>query len=225
MTYSIKYHVCLRLYKKQKKILILILFSFLVVAGCNRPQPLGEDYSEINVSGEPVQILCENVKPIIKQIKNGKYTLFPQANYKFSGIVTSKEPYWYGWAGKVAPIDLALAWGKLAEPEISRLIKYSQGNRWYYYEYKTGCPVDNLYIMTHSANNHIIPADDNVLKAVKSIKRKEKVVLEGYLVNVKGKYKGEEFWWNTSLSRTDTGDGACEIFYVMKVKSNNKVYQ
>ncbi|MFH1239284.1 MAG: hypothetical protein V1653_04125, partial [bacterium] len=98
--------------------------SFLLLAGCNRPEPKGEDYSAINTLDEPLQVFCDNVKPIVKQIKDGEYTLFPRAIYKFSGIVVSKEPYWYGWGGKVAPLDLALAWGKLAVPEIDRFIKY-----------------------------------------------------------------------------------------------------
>jgi hypothetical protein len=199
--------------------------ALLLAAGCDRPVPTGEDYSAINVAAEPLQIPCDNIKPIIKTMKDGGYKLFPQAIYKISAIVVSKEPYWYGWGGKVGPMDLALAWGKLTEPEVGRFIKYSQGNRWYYYEYKKDCPVDNSYIAAHSANTHIITADGNILKAIKSIGKKEKVYLEGYLVNVTGTYKGENFWWNTSLSRNDAGDGACEVFYVIKVKIDNKIYQ
>jgi hypothetical protein len=39
------------------------------------------------------------------------------------------------------------------------------------------------------------------------------VELEGYLVYV----KGDNFTWNSSLTRNDTGDGACEVLYVEKI--------
>jgi hypothetical protein len=31
--------------------------------------------------------------------------------------------------------------------------------------------------------------------------------------------------WNTSLSRSDTGDGACEVFYVDKVRIADREYE
>ena len=85
--------------------------------------------------------------------------------------------------------------------------------------------MDPSYIITHSANNHIIPATENVQRALKIIKKRDRVVLEGYLVNLKGTYKGREVRWNTSLSRTDTGNGSCELFYVSKVRIDTRVYE
>ncbi len=35
--------------------------------------------------------------------------------------------------------------------------------------------------------------------------------MSGYLVDVRGP---NGFRWNTSLSRNDTGDGACEIMWI-----------
>ena len=37
---------------------------------------------------------------------------------------------------KISPVDLAIVWGKLAEPEFDKYITYSQGNRWYHYKWK-----------------------------------------------------------------------------------------
>jgi hypothetical protein len=80
-------------------------------------------------------------------------------------------------------------------------------------------------VVTHSSNNHIIPDNENIHRAIKSINKKDEVILEGWLVNLKGVYRGKNVFWNTSLSRNDTGNGSCELFYLLKVRINNKVYE
>jgi hypothetical protein len=56
-------------------------------------------------------------------------------------------------------------------------------------------------------------------------KKNDKIVLEGFLVNVSGKYKGGNVSWRSSHSRTDTGNGSCEIMYVTGVKLDTNVYR
>jgi len=40
------------------------------------------------------------------------------------------------------------------------------------------------------------------------------VALDGYLVDAN---RADGWHWRTSLTRDDTGDGACELFYVTSV--------
>jgi hypothetical protein len=206
------------------RLVLPILLLFLII-GCDRPQVTREEFDEIDVSQEPLQIQYTSNEPIIKKNEDGEFTITPVVEYKIAAIMVSRKSYHDGWHAEVAPIDLALVWGKLAEPEYDKYITYSQSDRWYFYEYKAGCPFNNSLVIPHSANNHIIPADENIYKAVKTIKKKQKILLEGFLVNVKGRYKGGNFWWNSSLKRTDSGDGSCEIFYVKKVRIKTKVYE
>jgi hypothetical protein len=140
-------------------------------------------------------------------------------------VVVSKETYSSDWNAEISPVDLAIAWGKLTEPENEKYVSFGQRNRWYFYEYKPESPLDNSYILSHSSNNHIIPATENISLALKTISRKEKVMLEGFLVNLKGTYKGGTVYWNTSLTRKDSGDGSCELFYVTKARINTDVYE
>jgi hypothetical protein len=204
---------------------ILIILFLCFLSGCDRPKMTGMDPDEIDTSRDPIQTSYKSDETVIREIKNGHFTIAPVAEYKISGVVVSKETYSSEWEGKISPIDLAVVWGKLAEPEYDRYITYSQSNRWYFYKYKQGSPFDNSYIISHSANNHIIPANENIHEAVKTIGRKDKVVLEGFLVNIKGTYNGQTVIWNTSLSRRDTGNGSCELFYVSKVRIDTKVYE
>jgi hypothetical protein len=185
----------------------------------------GVESDEIDTSRDPVQTSCKSDEPIIREIKNGLFTITPVAEYKISGVVVSKETYSSDWDGKISPIDLAIVWGKVAEPEYDGSISYSQRNRWYFYKLKQRSPFDNSYVISHSGNHHIIPSNENVHRAIKTIKEKERVVLEGFLVNIKGNYKGQTVRWNTSLSRTDTGNGSCELFYVSKIRIDTRVYE
>ncbi len=159
------------------------------------------------------------------EIKNGYFTITPVAEYKISGIVVGKGTYSSDWDGKISPVDLAIAWGKLAEPESHRYVTFTQGNRWFFYQYKPGSGFDSSYIVSHSSNNHIIPANENIRKAVKMVRKKDKVVLEGFLVHLKGIYREQPVAWNTSLSRIDAGSGSCELFYVSKIRIGSSVYE
>ncbi len=204
---------------------ILTILFLCFVFGCDRPKMTGVESDEIDTSRDPIQSSYKSDEPNIREIKNGLFTMIPVAEYRISGVVVSKKTYSSGWDGEISPVDLTIVWGRLAEPEYDRHVTYSQGNRWYFYQYQPGSPFDNSFVISHSANNHIIPANENIHEAIKTIGKKDKVVLEGVLVNIKGTYKGQPVIWNTSLSRKDTGNGSCELFYVSKVRIDTKIYE
>ena len=210
---------------RYKKHLIFLILLLLFLSGCDRPRLTGVEFEEIDTSKDPLQIPRASLEPIIKEFKNGRFTITPVAAYKLSGMVVGKKSYSDDWDGKISPVDLAVVWGKLVEPEQGRYITFSQSSRWYHYKWKAGSPVDASFVLTHSGNNHIIPDNENIRRATKTIKKKDKVILEGFLVNLKGTYKGRTVIWNTSLLRNDTGNGSCELFYVSKVRINTKIYE
>jgi len=205
--------------------LFLILILCLLISGCNRPKTTGVEFDEIDTYQEPLQITVPSQEPIILEGKNTELKITPVATYQIAALVVGTESYSYGWSAKISPVDLALAWGKLADPEFRKYVSYSLSNRWVSFKLKEGNPFDVAYVISHASNNHIIPATRNVWYAVKTIREKKKVVLEGFLVSVSGTYGGKTVWWNTSLSRIDSGDGSCELFYVTKVRIGNKVYE
>lgn len=204
---------------------VLLIFWLFLLCGCSNPVSTGTELDSIDASQEPFQAPYKSEGPFTLETKDGTFTLRPVAEYRASVMVVGKEQYSFGWSALISPIDLAVVWGKLAEPEYDKYITYSQSDRWYYYEYKAGIPFTSSYIISHSSNNHIIPATENILKAVKSIRKKQKVIIEGLLVNVTGTYEGQSVWWNSSLSRTDTGAGSCELLYVSRVRIDDKAYQ
>ncbi len=204
----------------------ILLFFFLITSmACSEPIPSGFNTNEINIEKEPEQIKNIDTEPITISGKNYSFTLTPLALYKISGLVKSKKKYSNDWNSILSPMDVALVWGKLANSDVDKYIKYWQRNRWYYYRYEAGTPVSKDYIINHSSNNHLIPANENIKNALNLIETNKEIYIEGYLVNIKGKYKGNDYWWNSSLSRLDTGDGSCEVIYVMKINISGKIFQ
>ena len=68
------------------------------------------------------------------------------------------------------------------------------------------------------SNNHIIPSNKKIAKALKYIKKGDFIELEGYLVDANIDFWQITHYWESSTTRNDTGDGACEVIYVTSIK-------
>lgn len=174
-------------------------------------------YSGPDSIAEPIQdkFLDET---IVHRDLNGKeveITLID--SYEGNFAVKGVKKYETDGAASVSPRDFLLVWGDLMQDDIEKEIKYSQSFRWYHYQYSAASPVSGEYISQHSANTHIIPANISVLKEVKKVSKNDYIYLKGYLANV----HFDTGDWSSSLTREDTGDGACEIFYVTEIQRNN----
>jgi hypothetical protein len=61
----------------------------------------------------------------------------------------------------------------------------------------------------------MVPASPLVRERLQQIRRGHIIRARGYLVDADGE---SGFRWQTSLSREDTGGGACELFYVERIE-------
>ncbi len=156
----------------------------------------------------------QTTKDLPSPFRNDAYTITPLANYSLTAVVLSRDRYRFDPAAKLAPVDLALGWGPMSIAGVINELKISQSGRWYEYSYKDEPPLEPQAIATHSANTHCLPANATVRKQLLAVRRHELVTLEGYLVAVAGP---EGSHWRSSLSRADTGGGACEVLWVTRV--------
>ena len=145
-------------------------------------------------------------------------------SYELCGLAVSTHNYpGTGIGNRLAPKDVAMAWGDVARNNDKIDFHWSQSGRWYHWSASSNeeiAPVGGITgVNTHSANNHLIAADDDVAGSIKHIKEGDYVVITGYLVDIYAEDdSGRTFTWNSSTSRNDTGDGACEVIYVTEVK-------
>lgn len=125
----------------------------------------------------------------------------------------SSKSYSVGREADLSPVDLALGWGPMSDETILNKVDISQSHRFYYWHVDE-FPIPRREIETHSANMHMIPADDRIEKMLKSVRPGEVVKLSGYLVQVNA---SDGWHWKSSLTREDTGNGACEVVYVKEL--------
>ena len=203
--------------------IVVLICGFLIYAEFTAP--IGIPNSEAIDTWPDTYQDTTSVNPISIRLKKGDLLLKPKASYDISAKILSKRLYFKNWDGKISPYDLALGWGGLTDDKLKKTIKYNQWGRFYFFKYDYDSPYDMDYISKHSSNCHIIPANNNLRNVLKRLKKNQLVRLKGYLVYVDGTYKGYPVHWHSSLTRTDTGDGACEIIYVTEIITQKKVYK
>ena len=162
---------------------------------------------KINTENDPVQIPVTTPNPIVYTAGNAQYYIYPLAVYEIAGVVRSKKDNnSLFWTTPLGYIDIGLAWGKLAKSDqYNRLMltafTHSSDNELRLAE-------DEL--QRNFSINHIIPSNNEIREAVKNLNINDKVILRGYLVEVK--YSGWTRSWKSSLRKD-----IYEVFYVTDI--------
>ncbi len=167
----------------------------------------------ILVAEQPRQV---DLQPSVFMLDD--YQLTRKASFEIRARVLSKEPYHLGRAAGLAPFDLALGWGVMSDSAVLDRIDISQSARWYRTKYELPPPVPDQQIIANSSNMHMIPAGKSIERSLQKLRTGDIVLLRGYLVDV----DHDSGWhWRSSMSRTDTGDGACELVFVESLSVEN----
>jgi len=186
--------------------LLLALAAIVIGIGSmlsNRPV---ERAPGVLVPDDPVQQELAGAAPLRHQ----DFELTPRAAFSLDARVLSAERYRWDGGADLAPVDLALGWGPMSDSAMLTRFKVTQGAR-FYTLYPQDEAVDLALALRHSANMHLIPASEAVRRKLESAREGQVVSLRGQLVDAA---RPDGFTWRTSLTREDTGAGACELFYV-----------
>lgn len=192
-----------------KKVFILILIAF----GCWKLY----NYSDSVTLGPGVMVAEAPRQVTISRPTSfnfDDYTLTEVAKFDLRAKVLSRKNYRYDREADLSSTDLALGWGRMSDESILEKIKISQSGRFYYWRVDA-FPIPRGEIETHSANMHLIPANDSVKSSINKVRRGDIVKISGSLVNVSS---AQGNWhWKSSQTRNDTGSGACEVIFVRKL--------
>jgi hypothetical protein len=148
------------------------------------------------------------------KLQLGRWTLTVRAQYRVTARILSRERYHFDALADLIPEDLALGWGPMSDNRVLRTIDITQGNRFYYWRMNSASPTAIDSITTHSANTHVIPRSSLVRAQLSRLRPGQVVTLSGELVDA---VRNDGMWIKTSLVRTDTGPGACEVILVDEV--------
>ena len=169
---------------------------------------------------EPLQEASN--RPVFSAIIKGyAYTLTPKATYDISGLVVSQHrgDAMLNLDHKADPgniKDVCLVWGDVITNGSYRKVKYRSGE--FTCEYSWSGIVTPPFAAEKISNNHLIPANKAIAGDIQAIRTGDQIRMKGLLVDYKVTSAGRDiFTRRTSLTRDDTGNGACEILYVTDV--------
>jgi hypothetical protein len=149
--------------------------------------------------------------------RRGEFVVTPLAGFSLEARVLGREDYVLGPETALSPTDLALGWERMADRNVYEPLAITQSGRWYRYRWgPDGPPIPVPEIVRSSANMHIVPADDTVARALENVDPGQTVRLQGWLIEAR---RDDGWAWRSSLTREDSGDGACELIYVCALSS------
>jgi hypothetical protein len=184
--------------------------SFHIETGIPLAYPTS--YTEqVSIDSEPYQ---EIINGGAQSFRYREYRITPLAVFQLEARVLGKKTYRHGRETELSRVDLALGWGPMARQEIVGSFEISQGGRFYSLRTHDRSLLRGQ-IVRNSANMHLIPASTRVTRELERVEPDERVRLKGYLVEI----NADDGWhWRSSLSRDDTGNGACELILVDDVR-------
>lgn len=189
------------------------------------PDP-GISYSSLNCSelglGGFYQEPLSASQAFQKQVDDWTFTIQPLFRYTIAGKIVGKGEHTQGATDMLAPMDLVIVNGDIIRPELFQYFTFEKIPRHYRYHYYFPQGVKGLsqqYINEHISNSHLIFASESVYALAKTAGIGDYIVISGYLVTVTGNTgDGRTFHQGTSTTRSDLGEGACEVVYVESIE-------
>jgi hypothetical protein len=102
----------------------------------------------------------------------------------------------------------------MSDNRVLAAFKITQGARFYSWRPLKALPIPRRDVIEHSANTHVIPADSSVRSQLAHLRVGQVVHLTGFLVDG---LRNDGASVRTSLTRSDSGAGACEVMLVETV--------
>lgn len=172
---------------------------------------------------EPIQKLT--TKPQFTQTENGHlYYIRPLYTYELYGLVVSKHEANSSfsnrahekWGDYLNTTDLCVLWGENVFSGIYQDIEFSSGQWTCFIEPKSGKNVSwNDFDLTGIGNNHMLISSADMARKLKDVRIGDQIRFKGYLAEYGANGR---LIRGTSITRTDTGQGACETVYVEQLE-------
>jgi hypothetical protein len=174
-----------------------------------------------NIHDEPKQARVTG-KPLDITVNGVNYSIHPRYAYELHGLVVSTHDSdtWWDYAHKAASdhinvVDLCVVWGATAKNGGYKGISFSN-NQWECHWSSRSNEAWAAFDQTEVSNNHMVTSDPAVAKALRSVSIGDQIRVVGYLVDYTtyakdGRPAGKRV---SSETRTDTGNGACEVLFI-----------
>ena len=151
------------------------------------------------------------------------YRIAPVADYEITGLVVSRHDAdtWWDWIHRASNdhlnvVDLCMVWGANAADGAYEKMSFSSGQFVCYYSSRDDTAWQPQYTRALS-NNHLLTEDAHIARQLRNLRIGDQVRIGGQLASYSHD-AGFAFTRGTSLTREDTGNGACETIFVREVE-------
>ncbi len=207
-------------YQFVQQLLLLVLLSglgFALWSHWNMNQLPPPDFYDQGQLDEPRQTPTD--ASVFQIEAHGiRYTIEPRFDYQLDGVVVSlhdSDVFWdiyhFGdWQDFINLRDLCVVWGDNVSSGVFRQMHYSN-TTWTCWISANHPDAASSFAWNQISNNHLLTPDPGIREAIKSAEIGDQIRLDGKLAQYS---HAGGFQRGTSITRDDTGNGACETIYV-----------
>ena len=191
-------------------VLVLVALTGWWIYSISRPvrYPPG-----VLVKGEPTQSAISNEQA--EPWAHGAYRMRALARFDITARLLSRKFYNSDEISDLTPIDFAVGWGPMSDQAVLDRVSVWQTGRFFFWKYQNPPPIPKEDVISHATNMHLIPSNPEVAAQLKTVRTGDLFHLRGLLVEA---VKPGLNPVRSSLTRTDTGKGACEVVWVESVE-------
>ena len=162
------------------------------------------------VGSQPKQGDAGGVQPWT--LKDGTI-IRPLATYEISARLLHRERYRWDGVSDISPVDFGVGWHRMSDQSVIDGYRFSNSGR--YLTFQCANTPDSVIDPASTANMHMLPANEEIRSRLLDLNVGEIFFASGYLVCVDRAGMNP---WSSSLSREDTGMGACEIMWINEIR-------
>ncbi len=168
-----------------------------------------------------------SLRPFETSVNGEQYRIQPKFDYELHGVVVSYHDadalgdIWHHdrWKDFLNVRDLCVIWGDNVRSGVYRQMDFDNDS-WTCWAYWPDRATASRFSMTQLSNNHLLTDDPEVKRALMAAEPGDHIRFKGVLATYAN--PGNGFERGTSISRTDTGNGACETVYLQDFDIVNK---
>jgi hypothetical protein len=160
--------------------------------------------------------------PFTTTVRGVTYTVNPVADYEIWGLVVSNHDTstWWNWIHKASNdnlnvVDLCIVFAENVKSGGYVGLDYSSGQFVCYVQTRSSEKWQRFSTRALS-NNHLLADRPSIVSKLRNVQIGDQVRIRGKLASYAHNH-GFAFTRGTSLTRDDTGNGACETIYVQEV--------
>lgn len=212
-----------RLLQRLLSVFLLLSISLCLYAWFQKDQLPVRQQLDDTLFQEPVQQSTQE-KEFLFKYRDTDYQVVPVADYELWGLVVTHNDI-DGFMDithdkdSVDIKDICVIWGENLWSDDYRKVEYHSGDFVCYYRYESQI----RFLHNKLSNSHLLSDDANVRDKISKVNIGDQIHLKGMLVNYRPAWK-EIGWRNSSTTRDDQGNGACEVVFVNEfqtLRANN----